>query len=66
MTKRTDNSVVWRRAGRCSTGACVEVAKVGNEFWVRDSKNPAVGPLRFSEAEWAAFVEGVGSGDFSF
>jgi len=66
MTKWTDTPIVWRRAGRCGNTTCVEVAKVGDEFWLRDSKDPAVGPLRFTAAEWAAFVEGVNAGEFTF
>lgn len=66
MTNWTENSIVWRSSSRCSSGACVEVAKVGDEFWLRDSKHPAAEPLRFTEAEWTAFVEGVGAGDFGF
>ncbi|BCJ52792.1 hypothetical protein Asp14428_42670 [Actinoplanes sp. NBRC 14428] len=66
MTNSTEHPVAWRKAGGCGNTTCVEVAKVGDEFWLRDSKNPGVGPLRFTPAEWAAFVEGVASGEFSY
>ncbi|MEU4419549.1 DUF397 domain-containing protein [Actinoplanes sp. NPDC024001] len=65
MIKPTDEPR-WRRSGQCSTGACVEVAKVGDQFLVRDSKQPGGAPLSFTRAEWEAFVAGVKAGDFGF
>ena len=59
-------TVQWRKATRCGTAACVEVARVGNEILIRDSKDPEAEPLRFSPPEWAAFVEGVNAGEFTF
>jgi hypothetical protein len=56
----------WRRSGRCSTGSCVEVAKVGTGFLVRDSKDPDSAHLSFTGEEWDAFVAGVKAGDFGF
>ncbi|WP_127500090.1 DUF397 domain-containing protein [Actinoplanes solisilvae] len=56
----------WRRAKRCTGGNCVEVAKVGGRYLVRDSKAPAGVVLSFTEAEWLAFTDGVKTGDFSF
>ena len=56
----------WRRAGSCSGGNCVEVAKVGDRYLVRDSREPDAKPLQFSAGEWAAFVAGVRDGDFEF
>lgn len=56
----------WRKSSRCGSNTCVEVAKVGDQFLVRDSKNPGVAALSFTEAEWEAFVEGVNAGEFRF
>ncbi|MBB2945103.1 hypothetical protein FB565_004836 [Actinoplanes lutulentus] len=56
----------WRRSRQCASGACVEVAKAGDEVLIRDSKNRHVTPLAFSRAEWDAFVAGVKAGDFGF
>ena len=56
----------WRRAGGCASGSCVEVAKVADRYLIRDSKNPEVGPLSFSEDEWDTFVGGVQRGTFRF
>lgn len=55
----------WRRSGRCSTGACVEVARVAELVLIRDSKVPDSAILHVSTQEWKAFVTGVKAGDFS-
>jgi len=60
------NSVKWHKSTRCGSNACVEVAKVDNEYLVRDSKNPDAAPLSFTADEWTAFVEGVSAGEFRF
>jgi Domain of unknown function (DUF397) len=60
------NSVKWHKSTRCGSNACVEVAKVDNEYLVRDSKNPEAAPLTFTADEWTAFVEGVSAGEFRF
>ena len=59
-------SVNWRKSSRCSSNACVEVAKVEGGVIVRDSKNPDRAPLQFTPEEWSAFVQGVNLGEFSF
>ncbi|MEU4694500.1 DUF397 domain-containing protein [Actinoplanes sp. NPDC023714] len=56
----------WRRSRQCASGACVEVARIGEGVLLRDSKNRHVTPLAFSHAEWEAFVAGVKAGDFGF
>ncbi|UGT59635.1 DUF397 domain-containing protein [Nocardia asteroides] len=46
-------------------GECVEVAEAPNgDRYVRDSKNPAAGTLRFTAGAWTAFTHGVRSGEF--
>jgi hypothetical protein len=42
----------------------VEVAFVGGQVAVRDSKNPTGPALVFTAAEWTAFVGGVTAGEF--
>lgn len=54
----------WRTARACSSGGCVEVAKVDGMFLFRDSKDPDGPVLRFTADEWMAFVKGVEAGDF--
>jgi hypothetical protein len=56
----------WRKSTRCQSGTCVEVAKVADQYLIRDSKRPDVSPLAFTEDEWREFVDGVNSGDFRF
>jgi hypothetical protein len=59
-------TVQWRRSGAC-TGAdstCVEVAVGADEVAVRDSKDPGGPALRFTAAEWRAFLAGVRAGEF--
>lgn len=60
------NEPIFRKSSRCSGGSCVEVAKDGDQFLIRDSKRPGVAPLAFTKDEWVAFVEGVNAGEFSF
>jgi hypothetical protein len=38
-------------------GNCVEVASVGGNIAVRDSKDPEQPPVIFDPADWAALVE---------
>jgi hypothetical protein len=56
----------WRRASRCGNSTCVEVAYTGDRVLVRDSKNPHVGPLSFTVAEWEAFADAIGNGELRF
>jgi Domain of unknown function (DUF397) len=56
----------WQRSKSCSGGQCVEVAKVGGQYLIRDSKRPEVEPLSFTPDEWTAFVQGVNAGEFRF
>ena len=56
----------WRRSRACSSGACVEVAKVEDQYLIRDSKNLDTVPLVFSAGEWNAFVSGVKRDEFGF
>ncbi|GAA1094921.1 hypothetical protein GCM10009605_34910 [Nocardiopsis composta] len=42
-----------------SEAACVEVAMLGLETGIRDSKNPEAGHLMFGDTEWAAFLQAV-------
>jgi Domain of unknown function (DUF397) len=53
----------WFRA-YCEEGACVEVASTGGGVAMRDSKDQNGPMLRFTPAEWAAFLAGAKAGDF--
>lgn len=56
----------WRRSSACqgADSTCVEVARSGQEIRVRDSKDAAGPVLRFTPAEWAAFLTGARAGEF--
>jgi predicted secreted Zn-dependent protease len=56
----------WRRSSHCTNGTCVEVARVGDRYLIRDSKQPQMTALSFAEDQWAAFVDGVNAGEFRF
>lgn len=55
--------VAWKS---CGSGTCVEVSNHEGHYYVRDSKDPEGAVLKFTPAEWAAFVEGVMAGEFRF
>lgn len=56
----------WRRSSACegADSTCVEVTTRDGGVAVRDSKDPAGPRLRFTAAEWRAFLRGVRAGDF--
>lgn len=64
-TTHESTPIGWTKSSRSiSTGACVEVAAVGDLIAVRDSKNPTVAPLFYTLAEFDAFLFGVKRGEF--
>jgi hypothetical protein len=60
------NRPTWKRGQSCASAACVEVAKVGDRYLIRDSKHPDAAVLSFSEAEWDAFARAVKGDEFRF
>jgi hypothetical protein len=60
------DKLTWRTSGRCNNGDCVEVAMLEEEVVVRDSKDRHGLVLRFTAAEWRAFLAGVHAGEFEF
>jgi Domain of unknown function (DUF397) len=56
----------WHKAAASNGGTnCVEVMETAHGFLVRDTKDAGGGPiLSFTLAEWAAFLDGVGNGEF--
>ncbi|HEX8345288.1 MAG TPA: DUF397 domain-containing protein [Actinoplanes sp.] len=60
-------STAWTKARRSGTngGSCVEVRRRNDLIEVRDTKDHGNGPvLRFSTAEWAAFLDGAKNREF--
>ena len=70
LTEENDMSPIeyaeWRQSGRCASGCCVQVARVGDRYLIRDGKNTAIPPLEFSRSEWLSFIGGIEDGDFQF
>ncbi|MDA8372137.1 MAG: DUF397 domain-containing protein [Nocardiopsaceae bacterium] len=66
MSTTEFRSATWRKSTYSGSGGnCVEVADLVGVHAVRDSKRPDAAELRFSPAEWGAFlraVKGLGSG----
>ena len=60
------NAAAWRKSSRCGSSTCVEVAKIDDQYLIRDSKNPDAAALTFTKEEWIAFTEGVTAGEFRF
>ena len=54
--------IQWRKSSRCATGGCVEIAKTGESYLVRDSKNVNSPILAFTAGEWNAFLDRVRTG----
>jgi hypothetical protein len=57
----------WRKSHRSNGNGgnnCVEVAFLDDGVAVRDSKDKAGPVLRFTEAEWRAFIDGARDGEF--
>lgn len=58
--------LAWRKSSASGTGNCVEVAVDGESVLLRDTKDQGNGAvLTFTEAEWQAFLTGVGADEFS-
>ena len=54
----------WRKSTFSSMGNCVEVASDCGEVLLRDSKDPTGPWMRYTTAEWDAFLRGAKNGDF--
>jgi hypothetical protein len=54
----------WRKSSHSHINGCVEVAPTPGGVAVRDSKDPNGPVLRYTHAEWAAFLAGVRDGEF--
>lgn len=65
MTTAHLHDLTWHKSSYSSSnGQCVEVAAVGADIAVRDSKNPDGPVLVFGAEEWRAFVAGAVAGRF--
>ncbi|GGQ69791.1 hypothetical protein GCM10010166_44520 [Couchioplanes caeruleus subsp. azureus] len=65
--RRTMNGVsvpAWRKSSKCANSTCVEVARVEDDYLIRDSKRPDLPALSFTREEWVAFRDGMLAGEF--
>lgn len=57
--------LTWRTSSKSgAAGHCVEVARAGAMYLVRNSKHPTGPVLRYTPQEWDAFIGGVHNGEF--
>lgn len=54
----------WLISSLCDSGACVGVARLGNDVLIGNTSDPKAPVSRFTSQEWKAFVAGVKLGDF--
>ena len=54
----------WRKARRCDSGACVEIATRGEHVLVRESMDPDGTLISLSHDMWKEFVARVKHDDF--
>lgn len=54
----------WRKSSHCDSSACLEVAFIRDLVLVRLNQDPDGPLLKFTRAEWDAFVDGAKDGDF--
>lgn len=55
----------WTKAqASIGTGACAELLPDHGDVLIRDSKNPDGPVLRFTRAEFTAFLDGAKNGEF--
>jgi Domain of unknown function (DUF397) len=53
----------WSKSSLSMNGDCVEWAHDSESVYVRDSKRTAQMVLKFTHAEWQAFIAGVKCGE---
>lgn len=69
MNETQTPTIEWFKSTFSNNGGdCVEVSRsllsTDGVILVRDSKNPEVAPMSFTQREWAAFVRGAAAGQF--
>ncbi|GAA4586602.1 hypothetical protein BJY16_007962 [Actinoplanes octamycinicus] len=57
-----ETTIKWERSTFCAAGSCVEVAAIGSDIAVRDSKNLDQPHLTFSRTDWNTFLDRVAAG----
>lgn len=63
----TDKAVEWKKASRCDSATCVEIAVIGDDtVGIRSSQDPDGPALQFPVASWRTFRDAVADGDFAY
>jgi len=67
-TEEAQSSPSWKKSSLSyANGDCVEVAALPDgRIGLRDSKDTTGPVLRFTPAEWHAFIAGVTNGEFDY
>ena len=65
--KDVSTGAAWRTSSRCASGNCLAASFSNTDVvLVRDTKEPRAGHvLRFTAAQWQAFVAGIRDEEFS-
>lgn len=58
------DEITWRTSSFTDGVQCVEVAMIGEEIAVRDTKDREGATLNFTRGEMRAFIQGVKAGEF--
>ena len=59
------DQVRFHRSSFCTIGGCVEVGRLADGgIAVRDTKDPKLPALIFTDGEWAEFLAGARAGEF--
>jgi hypothetical protein len=65
MQGMNGGDISWRRSSRSNgEGNCVEVARIGERFATRDSKDPMGTVIVFGGRAWFDFLAGVKANEF--
>lgn len=60
-----NEQLTWRQSSKCQSSTCLQVARDGDEYLIRNSEQPD-DVLRFTKAEWDAFIAGANADEFRF
>ena len=58
------SAAVWEKSSHSGSNGCVEIAFIGGNVALRNSKNKDGAVVIFTPTEWTAFLSGVADGQF--
>ena len=64
MTRTGEDGLPWRRSSACADRPAWRSPSAAEHMYLRDGKQPDDVVLRFTRAEWEAFLTGMKAGDF--